>query len=428
MENIEQRLEEIERQYPHLVEQAKQQRDAKSPEWLTDLQTNYKWLIDPITKVGNFFLDLLIARSNKFHGKAYVTRGLEADSRTTAAVVTGSHLLDLPANLLLTFYGFKDFGNPIALIASTGFSLLILRFSNDTAIAVAGYKPGKKAWSNIAMAGLIGIHIVEALVAGVSIELFNNQPVLSNQKAAEVIEQKVQRLELLKTSASNNPKYLAVQKQCQEGEQELNRMPRSNPRWDSLYVRLYGSWAEQNKDWSEEPMNKIPLCKQEVVIREESLRRYEQTKAELDEKLALRTHIGSDLLVLKQQFPDDYHYYFTPSGELKSGVEASRLAINNFFGKMVKLDFAGLGFSLFFFSIAAISSAISCGLTIAIARTEENQKSKNQAVENVRDKVLASWQSDLNIHHQQELERLQQQQGSTAGLNGHHKATSNQNP
>ncbi len=362
--------------YEELVKQAKGEK--LSWKWPKPIQ----WLIQLV-------FNLLFANPEEFHGKAFVPKELKEHSQVTARVVSASSLLDFATNSPLLFFAFKDLGIILALIVSTATNIIVLKFTNDTATAVSGRNRGNRLWSRVGVLGLVSMNALQSLFSGIGVELLLNQSVLVEQKSAETIQEQIRKTEAIKDLQA--PKYKDAIAQCDKGNQELNSLPRSHPRWDSLYVQLQGRWEERNQDWSKVPLEKLPTCRQVVRLRDETFRNYEAAKADLEIKLTRRVQIGNDVVFLQQEMPAVYAQHFTPNGEFKSGVEAVRLATQNFFGKMKAGDIEGSGFSLFFFSLSVITSGAACFMAIAHAHRDDTKMSRDPNVE----EAIHDWLEDI---------------------------------
>ncbi len=375
----------------------------QNPEY-TDLVKSAKGETSPanwnLPKLPPDLTNIFIANPDEFYGKAFVSKELKEHAEVTARVVSASSLLDFATNAPLLYFAFKDFGFILALLVSSTTNVIVLKFTNDTATAVSGRKPVNKFWSGVAAVGLIAMNAVQSLVSGVGVELLNNQSVLSSQKAQEVIQEQIQKTETIKNLDS--PKYRDANARCEEGKQKLNSFNRNHPRWDSLYAELNGQWGERYQDWRKFPLEKLPICHQVLRLREETFRNYELAKADLEVKLAVRVRIGNDIVFLQKEIPAVYAEHFTTNGEIKSGVEAVRLATQNFFGKLKGGDLEGLGFSLFFFCLSVITSSVACFMTIAHAQREDTQKSRNEAVEQERDRWLEEMRRMILHRHQRQ--------------------------
>jgi single-stranded DNA-specific DHH superfamily exonuclease len=91
--------------------------------------------------------------------------------------------------------------------------------------------------------------------------------------------------------------------------------------------------------------------------------------------------------------PQVYRLNFTEEDQIASGVEAVRLATQNFFGKLLTGQLASLGFSLFFFSLSVITSAAAVLMTLRYAQRDDVQMSWNEEVKEQRDRWLDQmWQ------------------------------------
>lgn len=200
-----------------------------------------------------------------------------------------------------------------------------------------------------------------------------------------------------------------------KSKQELGKMNRQHPLWNSTYIRLYGSYGERNKNWNLVPTGQLPVCLRITRLESESLAAYKTAKAQLEAKLIRRTDMGNDLAFLKQEMPKVYQRIFIDKGdittaEIASGVDAVAIASENFFGKLGRGDFASLGFALFFFSLSIITSAFAVMKTIRYAEREDVMMSRDEAISRERELWLESQWNELVERHQQELEALKQAQ------------------
>jgi hypothetical protein len=395
--------------YAELVEQ------AKNPPKHTSRQNKS-------AKVSQFLLELVIANPENFYGKAMVSQELIQQSKLTAALVSVSSLLNFFTNSPLLFFAFKNMGGWAYLwtVITNG---LILYFTNGTATAASARKPGRESWANCAIAAMITMNALQSVVAGIGTELLLNQSGLSELKAKELVEGQVQRVELLKEI--DNPQYLDAQQRCKEGEAILNNMQRNNPRWDSLFIQLYGSYAQRNQDWSPVPIEKLPICRKVDRLQTEAYANYEVAKAKLETQLTIRAELGNDVQFLEQEMDVLYNQHFTDDGHIESGVEAARVAIFSFFNKLTNGDLAGLGFPLFFLILSLITSGFACAMTIAHSHRQDTKKSFSDAVERERDRWLEKKRRELmELHRQQNESSLGFMVNENHSTNGHKREIS----
>jgi hypothetical protein len=379
---IEQSLE-----YAQLVEEAK-----KTPK-TTQNQEPKQGLIEKL-------LGLVIANSQDFHGRAIVSENLAKDSQYTAALVSISSLLNATSNFPLLYFAFKDLGIlavPMTALANA----LILKYTNDSAVATSARKPHSRSWSNWAIAAMLSLNALQSIVAGVGTELLLNSSGLSQLKAQELIKEQINRVETLKQIDS--PQYKDALARCESGEKELSQLDKSHPRWQSLFVQLYGTWEQRDHNWENVPLEQLPLCPQVERLREDAYQAYETAKQQLQQSLAVRATMGNDLAFLQQKMPLVYTQNFIPSGELSSGLEASRLAILSFIAKLTQGDWSGLGFPLFFLLLSLITSGFACVMTIALSYRPDTQKSFSEAVQLQRDIWLETHRRELMAQQHKDL-------------------------
>ncbi|MEG4800914.1 hypothetical protein QUB63_21840 [Microcoleus sp. ARI1-B5] len=365
--------------YAHLREQAKNPPTTEKPK-------NFR------QKLLNGLKELLIADPKAFHGTAIVSQDLAKQATLTAGTVTVSSLFNFFTNYPLLFFAFKDMGL-FGVVLTSLCNILILKFTNDTTTAVSARTKYNKTWQQWAIAASLSINILQSIASLVGTELMLNQPGLSQMKAAESTEKQVKQLETLKQLDS--PQYQDTAKRCQDGERELNQLERTNPRWESLFVQLYGTWGDRNTNWNQLPLEKLPSCRQVDRLRTEAYQNYETAKKNMEQLLVIRSQMGNDLAFLKKEMPRLYEQHFIPSGEIASGIEATRMAILSCTNKLLSGDIAGMGFPLFMLLLSVITSGYACAMTIALAFREDTEKSFSDAVKNQRDFWLEARRREL---------------------------------
>lgn len=366
--------------YAHLVEEAKK----NSPR---TRQQKRKW-----AKLLHKLVGLVVADPKNFHGTAFVSEDLAKQANLTAGLVTVSSAFNFVTNYPLFAYAFgTGFG---ALVLTALSNQLILKYTNDSTTAVSGLKKNNRAWQKQAIAASLFINAFQSLLSGVGTELLLNQSGLSQIKALERIQQQVQQIETLKI---DSPQYKDALDRCQAGERELTQLDKNHPRRDSLFVQLYGRWSERDAEWQQTPLENLPVCRQVERLRQEAYKGYETAKKNIDRLLVIRSTMGNDVAFLKQEMPLLYQQDFTPSGEIASGTEATRIAILSLWKKLQSGDLAGLGFPLFMLVLSAITSGFACTMTIAFAAREDAQKSFNDAVKLQRDFWLEQRREELLV-------------------------------
>ncbi|TVQ44218.1 MAG: hypothetical protein EA365_10630 [Gloeocapsa sp. DLM2.Bin57] len=368
--------------YSHLVEIAKSDSDTTLP--------------PESKKVQSEILGMVIADPKDFYGTAKVTQELKKEAVNTATVNTMANWFDLVSNFSFWMFLFKSPVPFLDIILSLLASSSILTICNVAGKTASNRRQENLSLSNTALGVLIALNLVKSLFSGVGIELLLNQPALNQQMAQTLIEQQVEQIETLKKLDS--PQYLNTVKRCDQGRAELETMPRQHPRWDSLYQELFGSWQDRERDWSDTPIEQVPICRRVDRLEQDAYAAYETAKATLNQKLIRRSEIGNDLVFLQEQMPQVYQAKFKDRGdvstaEIASGTDAIGMATRNFFGKLRRGEWSDVSASLFGFSLSVITSAAAIFVTYQYARRQDVLDSRDEAIALRRDRWLESrWQ------------------------------------
>jgi hypothetical protein len=393
-------------EYSALVEQARQDHRV-NPQSSRPQLVQQQWRKGVDWAKGQVF-----ARGDELYGNAIVTPKVKDDANVTARVATGANLLNFVGIMPVLLFSFKSvplLGAPLALVSA----LLLLKFSNDTAAAVARGARGCKTWAaSAAIFGFIPLSLIQSLVSGISTELFNNQSSLIQYRAKELVEQRFvgEDKQLASLKVLSSPAYLAAQRQCNTGQAELQRLPKTDPRWNSLQVRLYGSYNERNKDWSSLPLNMLPVCERVERLEQENQVKVDAAETRLQGLRASQIRLGNDVMFLKGNVPSVYQQHFQAQAgsseeEFRSGAEAVAVAAEHFFTNLAQGRWNQLGLSLFFFSLSIITSTAACVMVIYFGRREDVQMSWSDEIRQERDRWLN--QQFVELLEYQEFEQKQ---------------------
>ena len=335
---------------------------------------------------------LIIANPKDFHGNVYVTDELKKHASLTAKTNTIANCIDFISNAPFYFFCFTFLGNAPAFILGLLVNAGVLSFSNMTASITANRTKKNRAWANVGIFGMVSISLVKSLLSGVGVELLNNPTGIQQQTVDYLVAEQVAKVEDLKNL--DTPQYENAKLKCQEGRANLARMTEEDRGYHGLFRDVHGLWSEGDKDWSNTPIEQIPLCVRAEILGQQHYEVYEDAKETLAEKLSIRAQRGNDLAFLRDEFPELYEFHFDEEGNLRSAVTQVSMATRSFFSKLVGGEFADLGFALFFFSLSVISSAAAVLITIKYANREDVLKSRDEDFARQRDTELEE------IYHQ----------------------------
>ncbi len=332
----------------------------------------------PKTIIFTSLKSLFFAQPHDFYGRAYVNSEFKKDAKITAKIVTWSNLLDFVTNYPIIFFLFSEMGILPAFVLSSLLNTGLLKLTNDLATSVSRQRSHLKWWSRSSLLILIGINGLQSLVSGVGMELMKNQSQLQQDLATEVIEQKISSIEQLKQQ--NSLEYQATKSSCQQEEKRLEQLAPEHHLRDSLYTKIYGSFADQQRGWQGISLEKLPLCVKAEKLREKQDSNYNKAFLAMQSKLDIRYETSNDLIFLKDNFPEIYQQYFTETGEIISGIEMVRLAWDSFFAKLANREFSALGLSFYLFIISWLTSLGAILMTLSLNHSRHTQVSLSDDV------------------------------------------------
>ncbi len=363
-----------------------------------------------LAKMKSSVVSIFIAQPQDLYGTAFVTQNVRTDARVTASVVTASNLIDAVGNWPIFLFSMGG-STPLGWVLSGLTTVLMLKINNDVSTTVARGKEGSKAWARwAAILGLLPLSVLKSFTTGIGVELLNNRSELVHLRATELANLRLTQTQAqIANSLAVNP---AVQERCSSAENKLQQMPKDSPLWASSYARLYGQWADRNRDWSTVPFESLPICRQVERLEYEANQKHEAAQSQYAEYLALRTQLGNDLLFLKAAYPQSYDQTFTASAadpseaDFKSGVEAVSYALQNFTAKAGAGEWNALGLSLFFLLLSVFTSTVAIVMVLTYARRDDVQMSWDDQVRQERDRWLNQQFNQLLQKHEADLEAL----------------------
>ena len=388
--------EEIRRwiqQNPELLAKAKQS-NKKRTEAHSIVSDGY------LKKPGQILKDLFTVNPKQLHGDAFTNREIESHSNAVATVGTVANTINIVTAFPLIFFAMADIpllGFPLAL----GISLGLLKFSNTTVEIAAANKPGNKFWSDVGLAGVITLNIVQSVVSGVGTQLMLDKPGISNRFAEELVYTQVIKSKEAKVEEASkfDPSIIESKQKCEELEAELANTPSNTDKSRRLYQQAYGSYQDsllppEQRSYNGLPIHQLPHCIADKEKEKRATEKLATAESELQESKA-KIAENSSLIYLKQQKPDVYQQHFDDKEELKSGMTSVKLSTEMFFEKISNGDWTALGLTLYIFALSIITSAIAVLLVASHSRRVDIQMSRSNAVKRARDIELAKRRAEL---------------------------------
>ena len=382
----------LQQQNSELIELAKQMsQDGKE---IRPLESHNHW-----GKVGSWLKELFTVDATTLHGKAYVTEEIESHSRAVADMGTVANAINIATALPLLLIAMADipfFGLFLAL--GTGIGLL--KFSNKAVEIAAAKKPGNQFWSEIGLAGVIFLNLIQSVVSGVGTQLILDKSGISNHFADEMVyEQTIAPLEAKVENYQFDPNAIASLQECQRLEAELLNVEANTSESSRLFEQAYGRYAEsqlplEERSYYNSPPNQWAVCPRSRYEEQQLTNNLATARKELQEAQSKIADKGG-LAYLRKHKPDIYDRYFDETGELKSGMQATTVAVEMFWENLINGSWASLGLSMYIFGLSVITSAIAVALVATHTQREDVQMSWSPAVAEERERYLQELRDKL---------------------------------
>ncbi len=342
----------------------------------------------------------LIVDPKDLHGNSLVSENLARTARYTARVVTVSTIINFAFTLPPLYYTFSFLGFLPSCAASFISNLGLAAFSNHTATLTAARSKDNSLVSGISGLGFLAVASVLTVASAVGAELFSNQTELARIVASEKADVFVDETKELMNNVPYKSKLDEVTLKCEENEEKLAYLPEASIERSDLFRTTWGSWDTYEKHFLSpsgrntyvqniSPKNAAskPICVQKIVYERAVNASTGEVEAELGQLQERRIKLGNDVEFLKTEASDIHAQLFTDEGDLKDGALAVKVALDNLVTKLQEGKWNELGFSIFLFSISAITSTTACLLTFSLAALKDAEKA---ACPVVRREILSS--------------------------------------
>ena len=382
-----------------------------------------------LTQLTETASDLALVNPTDLHGHYRVTPALKKSAVTTAAVMTGSNLIDALGNFSVFFFAFKSLSLVPALGISVLMTVAVLKVANALCVASSHGHKGRWGWAMTALVlGLIPINILQTAATGVGAEIFNNASELAQLRASDSLQAILKTKDDKLTEAKKN--LPPVITECQQEKQALEAMPRKNAleekAFQSRYVRIYGTFQNQSQPLNL-PLEQLPLCLRANRLQTSYDDHLHLLQQDIDHFKSQRAALGNDLDFLKQIAPAQYDKTFLESKswfwlpendqvEVRSGIELVTLGTRNFFGKLQRGEWNELGLNLFLTGLSVITSLAAIGMAISFSLSKDTQLSYDHQEKERIEQWFRQMRLTLSSLHQEQVEQLKNA-SQPSGLN-----------
>lgn len=329
------------------------------------------------------------------YGRSYVDKKLISDAKGTATIVSSANLINIITTLPFLALSFAGMGwFTWVLTVTTGW--LILVASNWLGLDAVSAKKRESPGARASLIGFTLLNLILSLTAGPGIELLLNQPALAEDRARELVEQQVFDTQRLEEGhiATQEQEAQILKTECEDIQRKYEELPVGNLKRDELYIRANGIWSDRNRDWSKVPIADLPICRRAdyLLYNVAQQRRRFETK-----RIAIKTRLDElgSIAFLEKERADIYAVHFDGQGIPRSGVDMSRIAIENFLLRFVRGEWTALGFSLFFFALSLATSGISVWKVATFSNRRDVALSYDSAIYQMREELFHAVEQGL---------------------------------
>lgn len=329
---------------------------------------------------------LFWVNADSLYGRSHVTSELVTEAAGTATTLSIANLINTLTAYPYLYYAFADLGGGGTVLAML-IGILLNKSGNTLGESVCRNRyPGGAIAS---LGGAVLLNLLLTVFSGSGVELLLNQSGLAEQHSQRLIQEKVMDTTLQEQILDQyQERSQQAQTDCQVILNDLINLNPEHPNRDLLYQRAYGTWGERNRNWSQMSIVNLPLCHKAAHLEQEAQVYENNFKKEKETKQTEINSYGSALLYLQTVHPDIYRINFAEDGQLLSGLEASRLALQRFAQKVGSGDLSGLGFSLFFFMLSLVTSSVAMVKVAMFARREDVLLSWDPVIYQIREELF----------------------------------------
>ena len=322
-------------------------------------------------------------------GKFYSSPELDSSLSSVGKVTSISTLWDFLTTLPIIFFASSFLGGVLALPTALVVGYLILWASNASGENSTNARKGSEGKARASLAAFVVLSLAKTIVSGVGTDLLLSQNAISEAFATKLV---AEQQALDKKLLEDKSKELSIKREeCNDAKRQLSQADKfrdTRPQaWDSLYVRAYGTYADQSADRGLSPKEiidkygaNIPPCKYVKAMDLINSSEFDQNKDAVKEASS-QSKIG----YLMSKYPNIYGKYFrgSPKGITHNwhvkgnegikvprpeftkgdfawvdGSTAIEQATQQFFNKLFDSEkITSLGFSLFSFTISVVLSS-----------------------------------------------------------------------
>lgn len=358
-------IDKLVRSAPHVPEFKPFHKEALLEASLSTGNTNtpdYLFVLKAAGKV----ISPLVCSTKGFLSGIIPTRQIKEQAKHTAYLNTLSNIVDGVFNTP-TWYTFLKSLGIAQLPASLVVSFVGLLFANAFFEGASKYRKGSKIWSSGGFLGLIMMNLIQTAISGVGTVLWVNRGQLPEKVAETTYITYTVDNPKKAVSRLNQPLLDEIDRletYCKEAvrrAEELNESESSN--FDNYYNRHFGTHAELHRQWANEPLEIIPICRQPAVLRMRVEENRQKVLTPVRELIENETKYATKLELLKNHNKALYSLKFDEKGRPKAPLDELDASYSLLMESLMEGNIGPVIISLSFITISAGTSFFSIWFT-----------------------------------------------------------------
>jgi hypothetical protein len=354
--------------------------------------------------------DVVWPSARSMRGLTYSSPRLESSCNTTAKVMAASTIWDGISTVPFIQFGLQGFfgvaSGPVAWTISGGLMIV----NNILGKLGSNRSSGSQRLADLGLLGFFLLSLLKTSLAGVGFEILINQDGIARRYSDVLATDQIERVSknLNELLQYQNPKYLQFKQACLAAKKELEGVSRTDPKFDSIYRRAFGSVEEQARLRSMSFEDKAGLLANSSIEGECAK---QDIQLFIDQKTADRLRIDLDrykedrprmtsMEFLKKEFPSVYKQEFIeePNGaiRIREGGTVIGQAFSQFLTKIQNpKQISELAVSLFWMGVSIVLSTLAVMFIWSLSRNKEMIMSHSNTLLLTRNNLLQAYQAAL---------------------------------
>jgi hypothetical protein len=368
--------------------------------------------------------DVVWPSARSMRGLTYSSPRLESSCNTTAKVMAASTIWDGISTVPFIQFGLQGFFGVASGPVAWGISGGLMVVNNILGKLGSNRSSGSQRLADAGLLGFLLLSLLKTGLAGVGFEILINQDGIARRYSETLAAEQIERVSknLNELLQYQNPKYLQFKQACLAAKKELEGVSRTDPKFDSIYRRAFGSVEEQAR------LRSMPFNEKAGLLANSSIEgecAKQDIQLFVDQKTADRLRIDLDrykedrpqmtsMEFLKKEFPSVYKQEFIEDSNGAIRIREGGTVIGQAFSQfLTKIRNPGqiseLAVSLFWMGVSIVLSTLAVIFIWSLSRNKEMIMSHSNTLLLTRNNLLQAYQAALPKAQQRRADQANDQ-------------------